>query len=257
MFKKKDLLSGLRTSIVGKKFFLFDTIDSTNTCAKALAEAGTEEGFVVVTEYQTSGKGRLGRSWKADPEKNLLFSVLLRPKVRKESSGLLTFYAAMAVARAVESLTGSKVECKWPNDLLINGKKICGILIENALENEHIEYSVVGIGLNVNQKSFAKEIGHKATSIANELNVELDRTKLLKTILVEIDKLYVQVKEEKYHLILKEWNDRCSMYGKMVSVQQGKITWSGIAKELSPDGGLVIETQNGLHTVHAGDVTLI
>lgn len=256
MFSKTDISKGLRTTLVGKKFFIFDRIDSTNTCAKTLAEAGADEGSVVIAEYQTKGKGRFGRSWKAEPEKNLLFSILLRPQVKKDQSGLLTFYAATAVARAIESITGSKVECKWPNDLLINGKKVCGILIENSLVEDCVSYSVIGIGLNVNQKLFSDEIKDKATSLARELDHDIDRTAMLKLILEEIDKLYPDVKQTNYDFILKEWKERCTMFGKPITITQGPISTTGIALELSSDGGLVVETSNGIKTIHAGDVTL-
>lgn len=256
MFSKTELSKGLKTDIIGKKFFLFESIDSTNMCARTLAEAGTDEGSVVVADYQSEGRGRLGRKWQAEPEKNLLFSVLLRPKLSKEQSGLLTFYAAIAVSRAIESMTGQRVECKWPNDILLNGKKICGILIENSFEQEHVAYSVLGIGLNVNQHAFTQELKERATSIAKELNTEVDRVKLFRRILEEIDGLYHDVQKSRYDLILNEWKERCKMFGKRIDVTEGSRTISGVALALSTTGGLILETSNGLHTIHAGDITV-
>ncbi len=122
MLSKKEILKGLKTRVVGKKLFVFESIDSTNACAKTLAETGTPEGTVVVADHQTAGRGRLGRTWNSEPGRNLLFSVVLRPTLPKESSGFLTFYSAVFIARALERVTGRPVECKWPNDILINAK---------------------------------------------------------------------------------------------------------------------------------------
>jgi len=256
MLSKTELSRGLKTDLVGKKLFVFESIDSTNTCARTLAEAGTEEGSVVVADYQSEGRGRLGRTWQAEPAKNLLFSVLLRPKLSKEQSGLLTFYAAIAVSRAIESMTGQRVECKWPNDILLNGKKVCGILIENSFEQEHVAYSVLGIGLNVNQHTFAQELTERATSIANELHAEIDRAELFRRILQEIDALYQDVQKSRYDLILQEWKERCRMFGQQIDVSQGSQTISGVARGLSTTGGLIMETAKGLQTIHAGDITI-
>ena len=129
MYSKEELQQGLNTQVVGSKIFVFETIDSTNACARTLGDAGTQEGAVVVTNFQTSGRGRLGRTWLAEPDANLLFSVLLRPRISVDVSGQLTLYASVAIARAIEQCVGAPVECKWPNDLLLNGKKFCGILL--------------------------------------------------------------------------------------------------------------------------------
>lgn len=256
MFSKKKLQKKLGTRVIGRKLFVFDSIDSTNACARALAEAGTEEGSIVIAEFQTNGRGRQGRTWQAEPNQNLLFSVLLRPRLRQESAGLMTFFAAVSVARAIEKAAGCRIECKWPNDLLLNGKKICGILLENSLEQGSMAYSVVGVGLNVNQKEFTGDL-KRATSLFRELGITLHRDDLFRELVRQMDELYPHVRKNEFREILSEWNSRCSMFGKEVTVAQHNKNISGTAIALEADGGLRIETDSGPQTVYAGDVTVV
>lgn len=257
MYSKEELQQGLATRIIGKKVFVFDTIDSTNACGKTLGDAGTEDGAVIITDFQTNGRGRQGRSWNADTGKNLLFSVLLRPSLEKDASGLLTFYASVSIARAIESFTGCSIECKWPNDLLLNGKKCCGILLENTFQQHELSYSVIGAGVNVNQAGFGEQLQSKATSLVNELNMEFDRKQLFQKILQEFDTLYVDVQKGDFNRVLGEWIKRCKMLGQTVTIAQGDNIISGTALRLADNGGLIIETAAGNSTVYAGDVTII
>ncbi|MBI2619683.1 MAG: biotin--[acetyl-CoA-carboxylase] ligase [Ignavibacteriales bacterium] len=256
MLSKEDLQKDLHTRVIGRRLFVFESIDSTNACARTLAEAGAEEGSVVIADFQTNGRGRQGRAWKADPNVNLLFSVLLRPELKRGSAGLLTFFAAVSVARAIEKTSGCSIECKWPNDLLLNGKKICGILLENSLEKEALAYSVVGIGLNVNQKNFRDDL-RKASSLSRELGAPLSRDRLFQELVRQMDELYPPVRKSQFDSILIEWNARCRMFGKEVTVAQDKRHISGTAVALEPDGGLRINTPSGPETVYAGDVTVV
>jgi BirA family biotin operon repressor/biotin-[acetyl-CoA-carboxylase] ligase len=257
MYTKEELSQGLETAIVGRKFFVFDTIDSTNACARILGDAGTAEGAVVVADFQTSGRGRLGRTWIAEPGENLLLSVLLRPRVSIANAGLLTLFASVGVARAVERHIGEPVECKWPNDLLLHGKKFCGILLENLFQQSEVSYSVIGAGINVNQRAFPDEISQRGTSLALETGRLFDRKKVLQAVLSELDTLYSYVQQGDFDAIVPEWIKRCTMFGKPVTVQQHDHMMSGIARRLNHDAGLVIETGTGLQTVYAGDVTVV
>jgi len=257
MLAKNEILKGLKTKSIGKKLFVFESIDSTNVCAKTLAEAGTEDGTVVVADFQSEGRGRLGRQWEAQPGTSLLFSTVLRPNLRHESAGLLAFFVAVSVARALEQETRLSVECKWPNDLLVNGKKVCGILIENSLSQEGLQYSVAGIGLNVGQHKFPEPLNSKATSIARETGKEADRAKLLQRVLMEMDTLYADVRVHNFDRVMDEWNSRCSMFGKTISVLQHDHRLDGSAVGLSSEGGLILKTQKGIETVFAGDVTIL
>lgn len=257
MLSKEDITGGLSTEVVGKKVFLFESIDSTNSCARALGDAGTAEGAVVAAEYQTDGRGRLGRSWIAEPGTSLLFSVLLRPPITVETSGLLTLYASAAIAKAVEDSTGLKVECKWPNDLLLRGKKFCGILIENSFQQSGLSYSVIGAGINVNQPELPAEISEKATSLSREAGKTLDRDKILLRTLTELDAMYGAVRRGDFDDAVSEWTKRCSMFGKTITVQEHDSAVSGVAVRLNRDGGLVILTQLGERTIYAGDVSVV
>ncbi len=257
MLSKEEIIKGLSTKIVGKQMFIFESIDSTNSCGCALGDAGTSEGAVVVAEYQTSGRGRLGRPWLAEPGTSLLFSVLLRPTITVENAGLLTLFASAAIARAVERSIGLKVECKWPNDLLLQGKKFCGILIENSFQRSGVSYTVIGAGVNVNQPEFPPEIAGKATSLSREAGRVLDRSKILQNILMELDAMYDAVRRGEFSAAISEWTQRCSMFGKAITVQEHDSTVNGVAARLHQDGGLIIMTDRGERTIYAGDVTVL
>lgn len=257
MYSREELAQGLTTEIVGKKIFVFETIDSTNACARILGDAGTPEGAVVITDFQTDGRGRLGRSWLSDPHANLLFSVLLRPPISIETTGLLTLYASVAIARAIERIIGEPTECKWPNDVLLRGKKFCGILLENSFQQAELSYAVIGAGINVNQRTLPPELSNRATSLAIEIGTIFDRKQIFQTILQEMDGLYESARRGDFTYVVSEWTKRCSMFGKPVTVQQHDRTMSGIALRLNHDGGLIIETNAGIKTVYAGDVSLV
>jgi len=257
MLSKEEILKDLGTRQIGKKVFVFESLDSTNVCAKTLAEAGTEDGTVVVADYQSEGRGRLGRRWEAQPGTSLLFSTVLRPPLLNESAGLLTFFAAVSVARALEHETGLHIECKWPNDLLLKGRKVCGILIENSLSQQGLVYSIAGIGLNVGQRTFPEAFLNKATSLVRESGKTMNRARLLRTILSEMDKFYEDVREPRFDRILDEWNSRCTMFGKKITVLQHDQRLDGSAVGLSSEGGLILETAKGIETVFAGDVTIL
>jgi BirA family biotin operon repressor/biotin-[acetyl-CoA-carboxylase] ligase len=257
MILKDSVLKGLKTKVIGKKLFVFESIDSTNTCVKTLAEVGNPEGTVVVADFQTAGRGRLGRSWVSEAGANLLFSLLLRPSIRKEAVGQLTFYSAVSIARALERVTKHPVECKWPNDVLLKGKKCCGILLENSIHQDRIDFSVVGIGINVNQTSFPDEMEGKVTSLYKEFGHTFDRTTLLQEMLREADALLPHLHKGDTLKIMDEWNSRCTMFDKPVTLVHGEERISGTALGLDTDGGLIIKTPGGQSTYYAGDVTVL
>ncbi len=257
MLAEQSLRKGLKTKVFGNKIFSFDTIDSTNNCAKAVAGCGAIEGTVVITENQTEGKGRHGRTWLSSPEENLMFSLVLRPKVAAESLNLLPLYVAVAVTEAIEKTTGLKVECKWPNDLLVNGKKLAGILIEGSVKQNAVEYVVIGIGINVNQTMFPPSLGMKATSVKLESSRSFVREDLFRAILHSLEKTYFQASPSGFQSILPDWISHTSMINKPISVSlQGSVI-SGVVKGLSPEGGLILQTEESEKTLYAGDVSLI
>jgi len=256
MLSKTELQENLHTTIIGKKLFLFDSIDSTNTCAKALAETNCEEGTVVIAEMQTAGRGRLGRTWSSDSGKNLLFSILLRPAISIEQSGLLSLLAAVATSSAIESVLGIKTFCKWPNDLLFEGKKCCGILLESSITAKTFQYAIVGIGLNVNQPQFPDELNARATSLIAASGNSINRTMLLKSILEYFDRYYIMLLKNDTDTIVKDWRNRSTMLGKSITFIQENNTITGIARDITNDGGLILETPTGTNVFYAGEVTL-
>jgi len=256
VISKATILRGLKTNVVGKKLFVFEEIDSTNACAKTLAETGTPEGTVVVADFQTAGRGRLGRRWISEPGANLLFSLVLRPTLKKESAGILTFFSAVFIARALENVTHRDIECKWPNDILLNGRKCCGILLENSFVQGKVDFSVIGIGINVNQVSFQDDLSDRATSLFKELGHEFNRAKVFQELLRGADTLLPSLEKGETRAIMDDWDSRCRMFGKPVTILHGEERISGTALRLNAEGGLVIDTPTGESTFYAGDVTI-
>jgi BirA family transcriptional regulator, biotin operon repressor / biotin---[acetyl-CoA-carboxylase] ligase len=257
MFTEQLLRKGLRTRVFGNKIYAFDSVDSTNNCAKAVAGIGAAEGTVIITEQQTAGKGRLGRQWQAEPNQNLMFSLVLRPKITPESLNLLPLYVAVAVSEAIERATGLKTECKWPNDILYKGKKLAGILIEGSTKQNAVEYVVIGIGINVNQTKFEGELLVKASSLKLECQKEIDRVALFREVLTSLESGYKTDSSTGFQSVVPQWTSRSTMINRQVSVSQHGNIISGIVKGLSPDGGLILGINGSEQTVFAGDVTVL
>jgi BirA family biotin operon repressor/biotin-[acetyl-CoA-carboxylase] ligase len=257
VYTEQALRKGLKTRIFGNKIYTFDNIDSTNNCAKAVAGCGALEGTIVIAEQQTDGRGRLGRLWQANPHENLMFSVVLRPKVPPERLNLLPLYVAVAVAEAVERSTNIKVECKWPNDLLLNKRKFAGILIEGSVRQNNVEHVVIGVGINVNQQKFTGELERKATSLRLETGRQLDRVMLFREILLSLEKSYKSVSSKELQTIVPLWLSRFPMINKRISVSQNGNLMSGVVKGLSTDGGLILQANGTEKTFFSGDVTIV
>jgi BirA family biotin operon repressor/biotin-[acetyl-CoA-carboxylase] ligase len=257
MFTEQLLRKGLKTRIFGSKIYSFDSVDSTNNCAKAVAGCGAAEGTVVIAEHQTAGRGRLGRQWEAEPNQNLMFSLVLRPNVPPESFNLLPLYVAVAVSDAIERATGLKAECKWPNDILYQGKKLAGILIEGSVKQNVAEYVVIGVGINVNQVRFEGDLVAKASSLRIECGKEIDRAMLFREVLKSLESEYTAVSATGFQSVVPQWLSRSTMINRTISVSQHGNTISGVVKGLSLDGGLILQTNGSEQTVIAGDVTVL
>jgi BirA family transcriptional regulator, biotin operon repressor / biotin---[acetyl-CoA-carboxylase] ligase len=257
MIPKEEFEKGLNTRILGQKLFVYDTVNSTNTWAKKIAAIGAKEGTVVVADYQMAGHGRLGRTWVSEAGSNLLFSIIVRPRLDSSKAGLLPFFAAVGTAFAVEGITGLHCECKWPNDVLLNGKKCCGILLESGFKHNELDYAVIGIGLNVNQRYFGEDLYSKATSLCIGSGKEFDRKIVFQRVLISLESLYTDVKKGYFDITLREWNSRTAMFGKQITLNQAGQTVTGRAISLTDDGGLMLETREGVRTFYAGDVTVI
>jgi len=256
MYSKDELQDGLQTHLFGRQLHIFDSIDSTNSYAKKLASNGAEEGTVCITEHQSAGRGRLGRSWEDEYGNNLLLSMILRPNLDPVSVGLLPFFASAGAALVIETVSGLPSECKWPNDVLISGKKCCGILLESVFQGNQLDYAVMGIGINVNQIGFSRDLAEKATSLRRECAREFDRRDLFRILLTTYETFYHDVHLGNFQSIINHWKKRAAMLGKEITVIQSGEIVSGRALDLAEDGALIVETSRGRRLFYAGDVTL-
>lgn len=258
LITEDDIRLYLRTHTFGQKIHAFFRIGSTNEFANKLAEFGEQEGTLIIAEQQTKGRGRLKREWHSLFGKGLWFSLILRPRQDPEKAGLFSYLAGVSVAQAVEYYVGIKPEFKWPNDLLIDGKKFCGILSEVNFTNGRINFIILGIGINVNHKSkhFPKELIDRATSLSLETGSLIDRTKLLTKIIYRIEENYYYVQENGFDVITTYWKRRCPRLGKKISIYQDNQHIQGLFEDLDQNGCLLLRTENGdTQKIVAGDLT--
>jgi BirA family biotin operon repressor/biotin-[acetyl-CoA-carboxylase] ligase len=247
----------LKTKWVGKAIRHFHTLDSTNSKAYQLALNGAEEGEVVISESQEKGRGRLGREWFSPPFLNLYLSVILRPKISPHQASLITLMAAVATADAIQKFSGLFALIKWPNDILLRGRKVAGLLNEIHSEMDRIHFVILGIGINLNteEKMFSEEIRAGATSLKVEMGQTISRKVFLQSLLQELEKWYTILMKEGSAVILKAWRDRAHIKGRRVKVSSFGETWVGRAIDVDSDGALILETAGGKRKrVVAGDV---
>lgn len=255
-----DLLAILGPDhIIGRDIRVFEETTSTNDVADKLGRDGVKEGVVIFAESQSKGRGRLGRNWVSPKGKGLWFSVLLRPPFAPQAATRITVAAATAVCRAVRNKTGLPAEIKWPNDILIRGKKICGILTELSAELEKIKYIILGIGLDVNFNSsdFPPPLREIASSIKIESGRAVHRAELAAEILSQLDSDYKRVIGGEFESVADEWEHHCCTIGRRVEISTGERRFEGHAESLDAEGALLVRTQHGhLERVIGGDVTL-
>jgi BirA family transcriptional regulator, biotin operon repressor / biotin---[acetyl-CoA-carboxylase] ligase len=253
-----DLLSRLSTRIVGRHIQVFQETGSTNDIIEKLARDGVREGAVIFAESQTKGRGRLGRRWLSPPKKGLWFSVLLCPKLRPQAATQFTIAAATALSRAIHIQTGLTPEIKWPNDILIRGRKTAGILTELNAELDSIKYLILGIGLDVNldPSDFPKDLRATATSLKIETGHTVDRAGLAAEILIQLDDNYHRLRGGHFEAIANEWESQCITIGQNVWVDNGNQKIQGQVESLDSDGALLLRTQYGrLERILGGDIT--
>ncbi len=258
MINESDIRKSLRTKFLGQRIYSFDSIDSTNTFARSLKEDDCPNGTLVIADEQTAGKGRQGRQWQAQKGKNLLFTIVTRPLFDHDKIRLIPFAAALAAADGIEQETTSAVECKWPNDLLIAGKKIAGMLIETTTQNDAVMHVILGIGINVNQTEFPGDIKEKATSLKLHSQQEINRIRLLCAVLAELEYRFDQLRHFSAQMLLDEWKQRATMLGSEITLVEHRTSIQARAIDVAPSGALVIEEMNGMRReVFAGDVTIV
>jgi BirA family biotin operon repressor/biotin-[acetyl-CoA-carboxylase] ligase len=255
-----DLLARLgKTKVIGRDIQVFEQTTSTNDVIEKLARDGVKEGVVVFAESQTRGRGRLGRKWISPAHKGLWFSILLRPNLRPQETTQLTVASATALRRAIESETGLKPEIKWPNDILIGGKKVAGILTELSAEVDRVKHVILGIGIdaNLDANEFPADLKKTATSLKIETGETVSRAELAVAVLRELDFDYARIGGGKFPAVADEWESGCVTIGKNVTVHIGDRKIRGCAESLDDDGALLVRTEHGhLERITGGDVTL-
>jgi BirA family biotin operon repressor/biotin-[acetyl-CoA-carboxylase] ligase len=247
----------LHTKWMGRTIHYFDTVDSTNSKAYQLAFEGAEEGEVVIAESQGKGRGRLGRDWFSPPFVNLYLSVILRPKSPPHQISLITLMAAVAAADAIQKYTGLDPRIKWPNDLLLRGRKVAGLLNEIHSEIDRVHFVILGIGINLNadEKTFPKEIRARATSLKTEMGRIVSRKDFLRGLLQELERWYEILEEHGGVPVLRAWRERARIKGKRVKVTSFGQTLTGLAMDIDSDGALILKLKNGEQKrILAGDV---
>ncbi len=255
-FELEKFDSHLETEFVGRNFIYLLEVDSTNSYLKNEAESIKTEGTVVLAEKQSEGRGRFDRTWYSAKALNLTFSILLSGKSLKKYLNLINLGTALAISNSIENLYQLKTELKWPNDILINGKKVCGILLESSFEGDKMKNLIVGIGLNVNQINFVGNFNIPPTSISLETDQLIEREKLLADILLNLEEIYMNIKD-KSNYILKEWRLKCKMIGEKITVNQLDKTKYGIFDDIDEQGYLILKTEKRTEKISFGDVTLI
>ena len=252
----EEIESGLKTTILAKKIYCYDSIDSTNQEAKRQALGGAPNGSLFIAEQQNSGKGRLGRTWASPSGTGLWFSVLLRSNLIPIPVTSVTLLAGLAVCRTIRTCTGCPAMIKWPNDIVIGSKKVCGILTEMAAEIDRIDYVVVGIGINVNNASFAAELKVKATSLQLETGTAIFRVGLLQEILRSFESLLESHKTDP-SVLLEEYKHLCVSLTRRVGFTRNKEALEGTAVDISSEGELIVQCDDGtLIPVSSGEVTV-
>lgn len=254
-----EIRAGLTTRRIGTTIRLFQEVESTNDEAAALADRGEAEGAIVIAEAQRRGRGRMGRRWQSPRGLGLYLSVILRPAIPPQSAPLLTLMGAVAAADAIERTTGLTTALKWPNDLIVHGRKVGGILGEMAADSSGLLHVILGFGINVNQAEtdFEAELRRTAGSLRVEADHPIDRTAMVRSFCESLDGWYERFLCDGPLPILEHARRRCLTVGRMVTARSGDQEISGFAVELDDLGRLVIrDAQGALHHLVAGDVTL-
>jgi len=251
----------LKTKVFGRSVISYRKVDSTNIIAYELAEKGMKEGTVILADEQVKGKGRHGRHWSSPSKGGIYMSCILRPSIAPNEISRITLLAAIAVAQAIRDFSSLEVTIKWPNDIMMNQKKLCGILTEMKAEQDSVDFVVLGIGINVDVPK--DELPKGATSIREELascgeKINLSRVELTKKVLERLEEYYNLMKIEGFEPIIDIWKDLSVMIGSRVKVSIHGKTFEGLAHDINPDGALIVRTESGvLEKISSGDVVMV
>lgn len=246
----------LETEWLGRNFSLIDETESTNTLLMGRDSGFDVNGAVVLAEKQSQGKGRLERTWLSAKYENLTFSLLFTDKKFLKLNPLVyNFGSVLAVGRTIETLYQVPTRVKWPNDLLVQNRKICGILSESVISGSQLSRLVVGIGLNVNQTNFQGDYNMTPTSIAQELGTSVQRERVLAELLNEFESILLTNGENPAQ-VLKDWKDRCPFIGDRIEVKQGDKVFDGIFDDVDENGALILRHNEKYTKFHYGDVSI-
>jgi BirA family biotin operon repressor/biotin-[acetyl-CoA-carboxylase] ligase len=249
-----SILQNITTTFVGRDILYHYAVPSTMETAKEAAGRGAQEGTIILAEEQTAGRGRLGRSWLS-PRGGISLSIILRPNIKQLPQ--LIMIASLAVSRSIEKTCGIKADIKWPNDILIRDRKVCGILVESAIRGQTVDWAIIGIGLNVNlNPADFPDIAAIATSLSTELGRKVSRLDIITHLLSEIELLYTASRRGKP--IYKEWRSRLETLGRKVRIEYEGIFEEGQAEDVDDDGSLLLRRSDGsLATITTGEVTIL
>ncbi len=257
-YNQETLSTLIKTKWAGRTLFFYESIDSTNLQAGREAELGAPHGTLVIAHKQTQGRGRRGRQWDSPLHANIYFTILLRPEFEPNQASMLTLLMAYCVAKAIAIETGEQALIKWPNDIVMNGKKVCGILTELKLEKSSIDHVVIGVGINVCKQEFSSEIMDKATCIEVECGRKISRSALVAQIMKELEDNYndfIQAKD--LSPIVEEYNKILVNKDAQVCVLDPLGEFHGVARGITPTGELLVETQEGeWKEIYAGEVSV-
>lgn len=254
-----NILFGLNTSFIGRNIHFEETVESTQNIAQKLALEGAAEGTLVVAEEQLGGRGRLERKWQSPKYKGIWMSLILKPSIPILKTPQLTLLTAVAVVQGIQEATGVQADIKWPNDLLVNGKKLTGILTEMQADSDRIHSLIIGIGINVNQQleDFPEELKASATSIYLETNKSWDRAKIIQEIMKQIEKLYLLYLEKGFYPIKLLWESYSISLGNKVTANTLNGSIFGLAKGITDDGVLLLEDEEGVvHSIYSADILM-
>lgn len=257
ILSKNELVSIRKTKWVGTEICYFDVTDSTNTQAKSLGEGDAPNGTLVVAGKQESGRGRRGRSFESPAGTGIFMTLLLRPEIEPQNASMLTLVSALAVAKGIEYMVDLPVQIKWPNDIVVNGKKVCGILTEMSAQMDYVNYIVIGIGINVSNEEFPEEIKDVATSIYLESGKHVNRAMLIEKIWEEFEDYYeLYEKTQDLSSLVKEYDSYLVNRGQKVRVLDSKEPYEGKAMGITDRGELIVDTWEARRLVSAGEVSV-
>lgn len=252
----EEIYPHLEAEQFGCQIRYVESTPSTQNIAHQWAKVGAPEGAVVIAEEQVQGRGRMGKAWHSPPRTGIWMSLILRPPISLAEASQLTLLASVGIQEALAKVTRLSVKIKWPNDILVQGKKVCGILTEIRGEHDQIHYVIMGIGMNVNTeaKDFPEELKNVGTSLAIETGRKVHRASLVATLLEELERTYFQYLQEGFSPIRKKWEKKAGMLGHVVTARSMQNTVTGLAEHINEQGALLIRTSSGIVPVYSAEI---